>query len=131
MPHVCSIRFSNAYNQHNALLNKTEIYHLRSCVRIFLFPGPWGGGGGGVNFDGYYISGVSLSQSLVVFDFIPAQEIICLAFIPKIRMNNFQETLTQGSATAMAEATMTDQEELALPRFSQGLESDQPRYLDP
>ena len=33
-----------------------------------LFPGPWGGGGGGVNFDGYYISGESLSQSLVVFD---------------------------------------------------------------
>ena len=72
----------------------------------------------------------SLLQSLVVFDFFPAQEIIRLAFIPKVRMNNFQETLTQGSATAMAEATMTDQEELALPRFSQDLESDQPRYLD-
>ena len=95
-----------------------------------LLPGPWGGGGGGVNFDGYYISGESLSQSLVVFDFFPAQEIIRLAFIPKVRMNNFQETLTQGSATAMAEATMTDQEELALPRFSQGLGSDQLRYLD-
>ena len=95
-----------------------------------LFPGPWGGGGGGVNFDGYYISGESLSQSLVVFDFFPGQEIICLAFIPRERLNNFQETLTQGSATATAEATMTDQEELALPRFSQDLESDQPRYLD-
>ena len=126
MPHVCSIRFSNAYNLHN----KTEIYDLRSFVRIFLLPGPWGGGGGGVNFDGYYISGESLSQSLVVFYFLPAQEIICLAFILKERLNNFQETLTQGSATATAEATMTDQEELALPRFSQDLESDQPRYLD-
>ena len=130
MPHVCSIRLSNAYNLHNALLNKTEIYDLRSCVRIFLFPGPWGGGGGGVNFDGYYISGESLSQSLVVFDFFSAQEIIYLAFIPKERLNeNFQETLTQGSATATAEATMTDQEELALPRFSQDLESDKPRYI--
>ena len=105
-----------------------------TSVRVsefFLFPGPWGGGGGGVNFDGYYISGESLSQSLVVFDFFPAQEIICLAFIPKERLNeNFQETLTQGSATATAEATMTDQEELALPRFSQDPGSDQPRYLD-
>ena len=95
-----------------------------------LFPGPWGGGGGGVNFDGYYISGESLSQSLIVSDFFPAQEIICLAFIPKERLNDsFQATLTQGSVTATAEATMTDQEELALPRFSQDLEFDQPRYI--
>ena len=105
-----------------------------TSVRVsefFLFPGPWGGGGGGVNFDGYYISGESLSQSLVVFDFFSAQEIIYLAFIPKERLNeNFQATLTQGSATATAEATMTDQEERALPRFSQGRGSDQPRYLD-
>ena len=65
-----------------------------------------------------------------MFDFFPAQEIICLTLIPKERLNeNFQETLTQGSATGMAEATMTDQEELALPRFSQGLGSDQLRYI--